>query len=60
MERYLPAMVLLALTAGWVVFGQTLPLTAFLNPEPGISKITDARPLDRLVTLAVVEQDRPR
>ena len=59
MERYLPAMVLLALTAGWVVFIQTLPLKAFLNPEPGISKISDARAPGQFAAFTVVEQSRP-
>ena len=58
MAKYLPAMVLLAMTTGWIVFVQTLSLKELLNPQPTVVKITEASKSTKLVTFSVAEQSK--
>jgi hypothetical protein len=58
MAKYLPAMVLLAMTTGWIAFVQTLSLKEFLIPQPTVIKITQASKSTELVTFSVAEQSK--
>jgi hypothetical protein len=58
MVKYLPAMVLIAMTTGWIVFVQTLSLKELLNPQPAVVKIAEAPKSTKLVTFSVAEQSK--